>query len=67
MSQANKMSELGRDGAKTIDDEDTDSIEEIVDVTDDQVTVAEPTDCTVFQAELRAFFQLFKVTKSSQY
>ena len=57
------MSELDRDGAKTLDDEDTDSIEEIVDDTDDQVTVAEPTDRTAFQAELRAFFQLFNVTK----
>ena len=57
------MSELDRDGAKTLDDEDTDSIEEINDDTDDQVLVAEPTDRTTFQADLRAFFQLFNVTK----
>ena len=57
-SQANKMSELDRDGAKTLDDEDTDSIETIIEDTDDQVMVAEPTDRTAFQAELRAFFQL---------
>ena len=56
------MSELDRDGAKTLDDEDTDSIETIVEDNDDQVTVAEPTDRTAFQAELRAFFQLFNVT-----
>ena len=57
------MSELDRDGAKTLDDEDTDSIEEINDDTDDQVLVAEPTDRATFQADLRAFFQLFNVTK----
>ena len=57
------MSELDRDGAKTLDDEDTDSIEEINDDTDDHVLVAEPTDRTTFQADLRAFFQLFNVTK----
>ena len=57
------MSELDRDGAKTLDDEDTDSIEEINDDTDDQVLVAEPTDRTTFQADLRAFFQLFNVVR----
>ena len=57
------MSELDRDGAKTLDDEDTDSIETIIEDTDDQVMVAEPTDRTAFQAELRAFFQLFNVTR----
>ena len=34
------MSELDRDGAKTLDDEDTDSIETIIEDNDDQVTVA---------------------------
>ena len=57
------MSELDRDGAKTLDDEDTDSIEEINDDTDDHVLVAEPTDRTPFQADLRAFFQLFNVVR----
>ena len=57
------MSELDRDGAKTLDDEDTDSIKEINDDTDDQVLVAEPTDRTTFQADLRAFFQLFNVAR----
>ena len=57
------MSELDRDGAKTLDDEDTDSIETIIEDNDDQVTVAEPTDRTAFQAELRSFFQLFNVTR----
>ena len=57
------MSELDRDGAKTLDDEETDSIETIIEDNDDQVTVAEPTDRTAFQAELRAFFQLFNVTR----
>ena len=52
-SRVNKMSELDRDGAKTLDDEDTDSIETIIEDNDDQVTVAEPTDRTAFQAELR--------------
>ena len=60
-SQANKMSELDRDNAKTLDDEDTDSIEEIDNDTDEHVLVAEPTDRTTFQADLRAFFQLFNV------
>ena len=50
------MSELDRDGAKTLDDEDTDSIEAINDNTDYHVLVAEPTDRTTFQADLRAFF-----------
>ena len=53
------MSELDRDGAKTLDDEDTDSIETIIEDNDEQVTVAEPTDRTAFQAELRSFCQLF--------
>ena len=57
------MSELDRDGAKTLDDEDTDSIETIIEDNDEQVTVAEPTDRTAFQAELRSFFQLFNVTR----
>ena len=57
------MSELDRDGAKTLDDEDTDSIETIIEDNDDQVMVAEPTDRTAFQADLRSFFQLFNVTR----
>ena len=57
------MSELDRYGAKTLDDENIDSIETIIEDNDDQVTVAEPTDRTAFQAELRAFFQLFNVTR----
>ena len=57
------MSELDRDGAKTLDDDDTDSIETILEDNDDQVTVAEPADHTAFQAELRYFFQLFNVTR----
>ena len=59
----NKMSELDRDGAKTLDDEDTDSIETIIEDNDDKVMVAEPTIRTAFQAELRSFFQLFNVTR----
>ena len=43
------MSELIRDGAKTLDDEDTDSIEEINDDTDNNVLVAEPTDRPPFK------------------
>ena len=57
------MSELDRDGAKSLDDEDTDSIETIIEDNDEEVTVAEPTDRTAFQAELRSFFQLFSVTR----
>ena len=57
------MSELDRDGAKSLDDEDTDSIETIIEDNDEEVTVAEPTDRTAFQAELRSFFQLFNVTR----
>ena len=50
------MFELDRDGAKTLDDEDTDSIETIIEDNDEEVTVAEPTDRTAFKAELRSFF-----------
>ena len=57
------MSELDRDGAKSLDDEDTDSIETIIEDNDEEVTVAEPTDRTAFQAKLRSFFQLFNVTR----
>ena len=44
------MSELDRDNAKTIDDAETDSIEEIEEDTDENVQVAETTDRTSFQA-----------------
>ena len=57
------MSELDRDGAKALDDEDTDSIETIIEDNDEELTVAEPTDRTAFQAELRSFLQLFNVTR----
>ena len=58
------MSELDRDGAKSLaDNEDTDSIETTIEDNDEEVTVAEPTDRTAFQAELRSFLQLFNVTR----
>ena len=57
------MSELDKDGAKTLDDEDTNSIEEINDDTDNIVLVAEPTDRATFQADLRAVFQLFNIVR----
>ena len=38
------MSELDRDNAKSIDDDETDDIEEIEDEIDQEVQVAEPTD-----------------------
>ena len=57
------MSELDRDNAKSIDDEETDSIEEIEDETDQNVQVAEPTDSSSFQTQLRAFFELFIIMK----
>ena len=38
------MSELDRDNAKSIDDEETDDIEEIEDEIEQNVQVAEPTD-----------------------
>ena len=58
------MSELDQDGAKSLaDNEDTDSIETTIEDNDEVVTVAEPTDRTAFQAELRSFLQLFNVTR----
>ena len=57
------MSELDRDNAKTIDDAETDSIEEIEEDTDENVQVAETTDRSSFQAQLRAFFGLFIVVR----
>lgn len=58
------MSELDQDGAKSLaDNEDTDSIETTIEDNDEVVTVAEPTDRTALQAELRSFLQLFNVTR----
>ena len=58
------MSELDQDGAKSLaDNEDTDSIETTIEDNDEVVSVAEPTDRTAFQAELRSFLQLFNVTR----
>ena len=58
------MSELDQDGAKSLaDNEDNDSIEETIEDNDEVVSVAEPTDRTAFQAELRSFLQLFNVTR----
>ena len=58
------MSKLDQDGAKSLaDNEDTDSIETTIEDNDEVVTVAEPTDRTTFQAELRSFLQLFNITR----
>ena len=57
------MSELDRDNAKTLDDVETDSIEEIEEDTDETVQVAQMTDRTSFQAQLRAFFGLFTIVR----
>ena len=57
------MSELDRDNAKTLDDIESDSIEEIEEDTDETVQVAETTDRTSFQAQLRAFFGLFIIVR----
>ena len=58
------MSELDQDGAKSLaDNEDNDSIETIAEVNDETVSVAEPTDRTAFQAELRSFLQLFVISR----
>ena len=43
------MSELDRDNAKTIDDAETDSIEEIEEDTDENVQAAEMTERSSFQ------------------
>ena len=58
------MSELDRDNAKSIDDEETDDIEEIEDEIDQNVQVAEPTDRSSFQTQHRAFFQLFIIERN---
>ena len=50
------MSELDRDNAKNIDDEEADDIEEIVDEIGQEVQVAEPTDRISLKTQLRAFF-----------
>ena len=42
------MSELDRDNAKTLDDVETDSIEEIEEDTDENMQVAETTDRSSF-------------------
>ena len=43
------MSELDQDGAKSLaDNEDNDSIETIAEVNDETVSVAEPTDRTIW-------------------
>ena len=57
------MSELDRDNAKSIDDEETDSIEEIEDEAGQNVQVAELTDRSSFQTQLRAFFELFIIVR----
>ena len=58
------MSELDQDGAKSLaDNKDTDIIEITIEDNDEVVTVAEPTDRTTFQAELRSFLQLFNITR----
>ena len=57
------MSELDSDNAKTIDDAETDSIEEIEEDTDENVQVAETTDRSSFQTRLRAFFELFIIVR----
>ena len=50
------MSKLDQDGAKSlVDNQETDSIETTIEDNDEVVTVAEPTDRTAFQAELRSF------------
>ena len=58
------MSELDRDDTKSIDDEETDDIEEIEDEIDQNVQVAEPTDRSSFQTQLRAFFELFIIERN---
>ena len=57
------MSELDRDNAKTLDDIESDSIEEIENDNDETVQVAEMTDRTSFQAQLRAFFLIIHNSK----
>ena len=52
------MSEFDGDNAKTLDDVESDSIEEIEEDTDENVQVAETTDRSSFQTQLRAFFEL---------
>ena len=58
------MSELDRDNAKSRDDDETDDIEEIQDEIDQEVQVAEQTDRSSLQTQLRAFFELFIVDKN---
>ena len=58
------MSELDRDNAKSRDDDETDDIEEIQDEIDQEVQVAEPTDCSSLQIQLRALFELFIIEKN---
>ena len=57
------MSELDRHNTKSIDDEETDDIEEIEDEIDQNVQVAEPTDRSSLQTQLRAFFELFIIVR----
>ena len=58
------MSELDRDNAKSTDDDVTDDIEEIEDEIDQEVQVAEPTDRSSLQTQLRVFFELFIIEKN---
>ena len=58
------MSELDRDNAKSIDDDETDDIEEIQDEIDQEVQVAEQTDRSSLQTQLRAFFELFIIERN---
>ena len=51
--------------AKNIDDEEADDIEEIVDEINQEVEVAEPTDRSSLQTQLRAFFELFIIEKKT--
>ena len=58
------MSELDGDNAKSIDDDETDDIEEIQDEIDQEVQVAEQTDRSSLQTQLRAFFELFIIERN---
>ena len=58
------MSKLDRDNAKSIDDDETDDIEEIQDEIDQEVQVAEETDRSSLQTQLRAVFELFIIERN---
>ena len=58
------MSELDRDNAKSIDDDETDDVEEIQDEIDQEVQVAEQIDRSSLQTQLRAFFELYIIERN---